>query len=246
MKEIISVVSRKGGSGKSTTCQSIGGILRSRGERVLLIDLDSQCNLSASMGADLTGPNGTQLFEVGSNPRHAVQHTHNGDIVAGSKFFAGADTIIKNNQELKRALIPLMAEYDYILFDCPASYGRQTANALPAATSAVITVKAEPYSYQGMDELSSVIEQIRDANKALCLRGLIVTAYDGRSNIAKHMLDDFRVKAREIGTNVIEPPIRATSKVFESQSVQKNLSDYAPKSTAAQDYSRIADVIRKW
>ena len=71
--------------------------------------------------------------------------------------------------------------------------------------------------------------------------GILVTAYDGRSNEAKRNLDAFRSKAAEMGTAVIEPPIRATSKVYEAQGRRVNLSDYAPKSTAAQDYKIIVD-----
>ena len=246
MKEVIAIVSRKGGSGKTTTAQAIGAALRAKGDRVLLIDLDAQCNLSASMGADLDGINGTQLFEPGANVRHAIQHTGNGDIIAGSKFFAGADLIIKNNQEIKKALTPLLPEYDYIIFDTPATYGRMTTNALTAATSAIITVEAAPFSYQGIDELTAIIEQIKEANPALNLRGIVITKYDGRSNAAKRNLDDFRAKAQQIGTSVIDPPIRATAKVFEAQGECRNLNDYAPRSTAAQDYNSIAEVIHNW
>ena len=246
MKEIIAIVSRKGGSGKTTTAQSIGAALQAKKQRVLLIDLDAQCNLSASMGADLTGTNGTQLFETGANVRHAIQHTDNGDIIAGSKFFAGADAIITSNQELKRALNPLLPDYDYIIIDTPATYGRLTTNALTAATSAIITVKADAFSLQGIDELNDVLLQISETNKDLKLRGVIVTAYDGRSNAAKNKLDEFRKKAKAIKTRVIEPPIRATSKVFDSQDAQRNLIDFAPKATATQDYNDVADKVRKW
>lgn len=246
MNEVIAIVSRKGGSGKTTSAQAIGAALQAKGQRVLLIDLDAQCNLSAAMGADPAKANGTQLFEVGANVRRAIQHTRNGDIIAGSKFFAGADAIIKNNKELKKSLTPLLPEYDYIILDTPATYGRLTTNALTAATSAIITVEAAPFSYQGIDELTAIIEQIKDANKALTLRGIVITKYDGRSNAAKRKLDDFREKARTIGTSVIEPPIRATSKVFEAQDERRNLNEYAPRSTAAQDYNSIAEVILGW
>ena len=246
MREVIAIVSRKGGSGKTTTAQAISGALQTRGERVLLIDLDAQCNLSAAMDADLDGINGTQLFEPGANVRHAIQHTANGDIIAGSKFFAGADMIIKNNKEIKAALTPLLSQYDYIIFDTPATYGRLTTNALTAATSAIITVEAAPFSYQGIDELAATIEQIKEANPTLNLRGIVITKYDGRSNAAKRNLDEFRVKAQQIGTSIIDPPIRATAKVFEAQGERRNLSDYAPRATAAQDYNCIADVIQNW
>lgn len=246
MKEVIAIVSRKGGSGKTTTAQAIGAALRAKGDRVLLVDLDSQMNLSKAMGADLNGLTTADLFEPDINSRHTIQHTDNGDIIAGSKDLAGADKAIQSNKEIKTALAPLLSGYDFIIIDTPASFGRLTANALTAATSALITVEAAPFSYDGVDDLLEVITQMKRANAALTIRGFIVTKYDGRSNEAKRNLNDFRAKAEEIGTSVIDPPIRATAKVCEAQGRRRNLNEYAPKSTAAQDYNSIADVIHNW
>lgn len=242
MSETIAIISRKGGSGKTTTALCIADQLRQRDRSVLIIDLDAKRNASKAINADLTKPNVTNLLD-GSKLSEVVQHTNNGDIIAGSIYLNAADAILTNNHILKKALQQDGDQYDYIIIDCPDAPGRLTMNALTAADSAIITVKAEPFSFDGIDDLAATIEQTKETNSDLIIRGIVVTAYDGRSNIAKSKLDAFRVKAAEIGTNVIEPPIRATSKLWEAQDARINLSQYAPRSTTAQDYKAIVDTI---
>lgn len=240
MNEIIASISRKGGSGKTTTALCIADQLRRRGKSVLIIDLDAKRNASKAMGADLTQASVINLFD-GAKLAEVVQHTSNGDIVPGSIYLNAADAVLTNNHELKKALQRGGEQYEYILIDCPDTPGRLTSNALTAATSAIITVRAEAFSYDGIDDLTATIDQAKETNSNLKIRGIVITAYDGRSNEAKKQLAAFRVKAAEIGTEVIEPPIRATSRVHEAQGRRVNLSDYAPKSTAAQDYKTIVD-----
>ena len=240
MSEIIASISRKGGSGKTTTALCIADQLRRRGKAVLIIDLDAKRNASKAMGADLTQASVINLFD-GAKLAEVVQHTSNGDVVPGSVYLNAADAVLTNNHELKKALQRGGEQYEYILIDCPDTPGRLTSNALTAATSAIITVRAEAFSYDGIDDLTATIDQAKETNSNLKIRGIVVTAYDGRSNEAKNQLAAFRKKAAEIGTQVIEPPIRATSKVYEAQGRRVNLSDYAPRSTAAQDYKTIVD-----
>lgn len=242
--EVIAIISRKGGSGKSTTALCLADEIRRRGRSVLLIDLDAQRNASKALNADLSRPNVTNLLD-GAELGEVVQHTSNGDIVAGSIYLNAADAILSSNHELKKALQRGGDQYDYIIIDTPAAPGRLTMNALTAANSAIITVKAEPFSLDGVDDLAATISQAKDANKNLLVRGIIITAYDGRSNETRRNVEAFKAKAAEIGTAVIEPPIRATTKVCEAQGRRVNLSQYAPKCTAAQDYKEIVDQLLK-
>lgn len=246
MKEIIAIVSRKGGTGKTTTAQCIGGALQKKGASVLLIDLDAQRNLTAAMGAKLTGFNITHLLEGSAPAEKTVQHTSNGDIITASPFLAGADIAMTSDKELKRAIIPLMQGYDYIIIDTPANYGKLTRNALTAATSAIITVEPATFSEQGIEDLAEIIEQIRTANSGLNLRGFIVTRCDDRSNEVKNAIEEIRTAAASMGTTLLDPPIKATAKVFEAQRRKVNLTDYAPRSTAARCYMEIAENIIKW
>lgn len=246
MKEIIAITSRKGGCGKTTTAQALAAELKANGQRVLLLDLDSQCNLSAAMGADLGEYNATQLLE-GKSADKVIQHTNNGDIIAGSKYLAGADLVLNNNRQLKKALAPILQDYDYIVIDTPASYGRLTTNALAAATSVIIPVRASSFDLQGMEEQADTIADIKEANKDLKIRGIILTQYDGRPNNAKKMLEEFKGAAEEMQTKVLMPPIRNCVKVSEAQGARKNLNEYAANCTSAADYKEIVQqILNNW
>lgn len=245
MKEIIAVIARKGGDGKTTTAQAIGGELQKQGASVLLIDLDAQKNLSAAMGASLSGYSAAHLLD-NTPAADTIQHTRNGDIITSSKFLASADIVITSDNELRRAIKPILDIYDYIIIDCPKDYGKLTRNALAAATSAIITARASAFSEQGLTDLTEIVKQMQLINPSLKLRGVVVTDYGARSNKAKGKLDDLRTAAAAVGTAVIDPPIRHTDKIGEAQDDHLNLCDYAPRSTAAQDYKEIVYKILNW
>lgn len=246
MAEVITILSRKGGTGKTTTCQSLAAALRSKSKTVLLVDLDAQMNLTNGMDAKPTGYNITQLLEESAKPADVIQTTKNGDIITASKFLAAADAVIESDNELTRALAPVRNQYDYIIIDTPANYGKLTRNALAASTAAIITAEASKYSIDGLAEVVDIVRQLKNINPALILRGVIITKYAGRSNKVKEILNDITQEAAALGSSVIGPPVRLTDKVIEAQDARRNLTEYAPKSTAAQCYDEIAEEILKW
>lgn len=243
MGEIIAICSRKGGTGKSTTAQTLADGIRRAGHSVLLIDLDSQYNLTSAMGADPGGLNSTDLFSLDIPPARLIQHTPNGDIIAGSSDLAAGDVVLTDNDQLKAALRPYVKQYDYIIIDTPASYGRLTMNALTAATQVIITTEPATFSADGLADLAKIIKQIRRNNKKLILRGILITRCDGRSNEVKQTIAEIKEAAAKMKTEVLEPPIRATIKVSSAQRAKQNLFDYAPRSTAAEDYKQIIKVL---
>ena len=246
MGEVIAITSRKGGTGKTTSCWAIAGGIRKAGKRVLLIDLDSQKNLTGVMGADPKKLNATDLLDGSAKPARTIQHTEQGDIIAGSDDLAAGDVILTANTHLKKALTPLLSEYDFIIIDCPASYGRLTMNALTAATSAIITLEPAAFSEQGINELAAIIKQIKRHNKNLNVRGILITRCDRRSNEVKEAIEEIRTAAAGIGTEVLEPPIRSTAKVGAAQRRKINLLDYQPRNnTAASDYAEIIKELLK-
>ena len=247
MAEVITILSRKGGTGKSTSVQSLGAALQLKEKAVLLVDLDAQGNLTAGMDAKPTGYNITHVLERSIKPVQAIQSTENGNIIISSRFLTGADLAMESDKELRRALEPIKEYFDYIIIDTPANYGRLTRNALAASTSAIITAEAATYSKQGLAEVVEIVEQIKaDVNPALILRGVIVTKYAGRSNKVKSILEEMRQEAAALNAPIIEPPVRLTDKVIEAQSARRNLAEYAPHCTAAKCYDEIADKILKW
>lgn len=244
MSETIAITSRKGGTGKTTTAQTIADGIRRAGFSVLLIDLDSQYNLTKAMGADPGGLNSTDMFDISTPPARLIQRTKCGDIIAGSGDLAAGDIMLTDNSQLKTALKPFIKQYDYIIIDTPASYGRLTMNALTAATQTIITLEPATFSADGLAELAKIIKQIRRNNKKLTIRGIIVTRCDARSNEVKQTIEEIRAAAADIGTEVLGT-IRATSKVSSAQRHQQNLFDYAPRSTAAEDYKQVINVLLK-
>lgn len=244
MGEIIAICSRKGGTAKTTSAQAIADGIRRAGFSVLLIDLDSQYNLTKAMGADPGGLNSSDLFVITTRPARLIQHTANGDIIPGAAELAAGDKELTDNGQLKKALKPFINDYDYIIIDTPASYGRLTMNALTAATQVIITTEPATFSADGLAELARIIKQIRRNNKNLTIRGIIVTRCDARSNEVKQTIEEIRAEAAAIGTEVLGT-IRATSKVSSAQRHQQNLFDYAPRSTAAEDYKQVINVLLK-
>ena len=159
--EVVAIVNRKGGVGKTATAQALGAGLARKKKKVLYIDLDSQTNLSYGLGADPEGLNSMDVLTGEATAAEAIQHTPQGDVIAGSEALAGADAAIDGTGKeyrLKEAIDGL--QYDYIIIDTPAQLGTLTVNALTAANSVVIPVQAEVYSLQGIGQLSKTIEAV--------------------------------------------------------------------------------------
>lgn len=151
--EIVAIINRKGGVGKTATAHALGSGLIRKGYKVLFIDMDSQTNLSHSMKASTDENNSFSLLTGQASAAQAIQNTEQGDIIAGSESLAGADlTLTGTGKEykLREALEKIRGKYDYIIIDTPAALGTLTINALTAANSVVIPVQAEIYSLQGI------------------------------------------------------------------------------------------------
>ena len=134
--EVVAIVNRKGGVGKTATAQALGAGLRKKNYKVLYIDLDSQTNLSYGLGAKAAGFNSMNVLTGEATAKEAIQKTTQGDVITGSEALAGADAIIDGTGKeyrLKEALEGL--QYDYIIIDTPAQLGTLTINALTAANS---------------------------------------------------------------------------------------------------------------
>lgn len=239
--EIIAVVSRKGGVGKTATVQALGAGLRKKGFNVLYIDLDSQANLSYSLEADPDQRNSMDIIAGRAKAIEAIQHTPQGDVLAGSEALAGADaTIIGKGKEyrLKRALEAVSALYDYIIIDTPAALGVLTVNALTAATSAIIPVQAEVYSLLGMGQLNKTIETVKKyCNHKLCIRGILISRYNARTILSKDMQSSLADAARQLNTKLYSTPIRECISIKEAQLQQTDIFSYAPRSNAVKDYN---------
>lgn len=236
--EVIAVLSRKGGVGKTATAQALGAGLRRRGKRVLYIDLDSQTNLSYGVGADPAQFNSMDVLTGKVKARDAIQHTEQGDVIAGSEDLAGADVVITQNGKeyrLKEALSGL--NYDFVVIDTPAALGTLTVNALTAANGVIIPVQADIFSLQGIGLLQQAVERVKArCNTGLKIEGILITRYNARAVISRDMQENLADIAKHLSTCVYTYPIRECISIKEAQAMQQDIFSYAPKSNAAKDY----------
>lgn len=241
--EVVAIVNRKGGVGKTATAQALGAGLMKRGYKVLYIDLDSQTNLSYGLGAATDGLTSMDVLKGDAAADRATQHTPQGDVIAGSEALAGADAAITGTGKeyrLKEAIDGL--QYDYIIIDTPAALGTLTVNALTAANSAIIPVQAEIYSLQGIGQLNQTIEAVKKyCNPALSIKGILLTRYNGRAIISRDMQSNLQEAAQQLKTRLYSTPIRECISIKEAQAQQQDIYSYAPRSNAAKDYTAFID-----
>lgn len=246
MTEVISIVNRKGGVGKTATAHALGAGLTRRGYKVLFVDLDSQTNLTYDTGAELTAPlTALEVLTGTATAQEAIQHTPSGDIISASPNLAGADTIIDGTGKeyrLREALEPIKADFDYILIDTPGALGTVTINALTASDSALIPAQAEVHSLQGLGLLYDAIQAVQKyTNPELKIAGILLTRYNGRAILSKDMKANLEEVAGQLNTKVFATPIRECISIKEAQAVREDIFSYSPRSNAVTDYNAVID-----
>ena len=241
MSKTIAIINQKGGVGKSTTAQALTAGLTLKGFKVLIVDLDPQTNTSFTMKASSEGATalGVLLKEIPA--KAAIQHTPSGDIIASTERLAGADTLITNTgkeYQLKEALAPLSAMYDYIIIDTPPALGILTVNALTAADSVIIPAQAEVYSLQGIGKLAEAIKAVKQyCNPKLKIEGILLTRYNARSTFSGELSELTEKLASNLDTKVFETKIREAIAIRKAQATQQSIFEYEPKGKAAEDYT---------
>jgi len=243
--KIISVILQKGGSGKSSTASTLWSGLKSKGYRVLLIDLDSQANATYISGADSNYKSSYDLMMGTSTADEVIQHTVQGDIVSADNRLSKLDMELfgtGREYRLKESLQALNGKYDYIIIDCPPALSVSTINALTVSTDALIPVQADIFSLQGIGDLYLTIETIKKyTNPGLKISGILICRYLKRSVLSRDMVEMLKDTATKIGTFVYNTVIRENVSLREAQATRQDIFTYAPKSNAAEDYKSFID-----
>lgn len=238
MGATITVMSQKGGTGKTTTVRTLADVLRRRGMDVLCVDLDPQGNLSEYF--DVPGDATPTIAEVLAGEAHAVDALHDG-VVPANLHLAEVELMLggKMGRELtlKRALRDLRDSHDLILVDCPPSLGLLTVNALVAADHALISSAAEHFSFQGVEQALVVLDAARDSlNPDLEWAGVVLNIADMRLVHARETLEQLQQRYPD---KVFETVIRRSVRYAESAERGSSILDYAPDLGA--DYVALAD-----
>jgi chromosome partitioning protein len=236
----VTVMSQKGGTGKTTTVRTLADVLRRRGLDVICVDLDPQGNLSEYF--DVPSDASPTVAEVLAGEANAVDALYDG-VMPASLYLAEVELMLggKMGRELtlKRALRDLRDSHDLVLVDCPPSLGLLTVNALVAADRVLIASEAEHFSLQGVTQALVVLEAARDAlNPDLEWTGIVLTMADMR---LVHARESLRQLEERYPGKVLDPPIRRSVRYAESAERGSSILDYAPDLGA--DYVALADAL---
>lgn len=245
MTDIMAVANQKGGVGKTTTCVNLAASLAATKHGVLLIDLDPQGNASVGSGVTKDHAVATSkeilLGEVAI--QEAIIHTAGGyDLVAADGELTVAEIqLLKQEQReysLKQQLQPVIANYDYVLIDCPPSLNILTVNALVCATSVLIPMPCEYFALEGLASLLQTIQQIRhSANPDLRIAGVLRTLYDGRNRLTQEV--NAQLKAH-FGAQLFTTVIPRNVRVAEAPSFGLPALMYDSRSPGAVAYLALA------
>ncbi len=250
MGQTIACANQKGGVGKTTTVVNLATYLALARERVLIIDLDSQGNATSGVGLDKAAVERSvydALIDSVPLAELAVDTQVPGlRIVPASLALAGAEVDLAPLPQRERRLSGLIGDvvpnYDYILLDCPPSLGLMTVNALTAADSVLVPIQCEYYALEGLTQLISTIDLVRDhLNPDLAIKGVLLTMFDARTNLAVEVSAEVR---RHLGDAVFQTVVPRNVRLSEAPSYGQPIELYRPDSKGAEAYRAVADELR--
>ena len=237
MGKIISLLNHKGGVGKTTSAINIGAGLVELGQKVLLIDLDPQANLTLSLGIPRQK---YTIYESIRGESELVPFTvkEGMDVITSSLDLSGAEMELINEAGreyiLQELFQPVLEEYDYIIIDCPPSLGLLTLNALTTSDYVYIPLQTEFLALQGLTKIKQVIDKVRfRLNKKLQIGGVIATMYDARKVLNRDVVATIQ---KYFGDKVFKTLIRDNVTLAEAPAQRKDIFSYAKSSNGAKDY----------
>ena len=247
--KIVAVANQKGGVGKTTTSVNLAACLAALGQRVLLIDLDPQANASSGFALDCIDGHSVYGPLLGqSSILECIVPTRYDQLfmVPADLDLAGGEIEVARFDDhltrLRSALDPLRHDqpFDWVLLDCPPSLGILMTNALAAADELLVPLQCEYFALEGLSKIVRIVDQIKQAgaNPNLTIGGILMTMYDGRTNLSQQVADEVRKHFEQaVYTTVIPRSIR----LGEAPSFGQAIIEYDPNGTGAAAYTALAD-----
>lgn len=245
-QRILALANQKGGVGKTTTTVNLGGELARRGHKILLIDADPQGNATTSLGIakrDLVATTYDLLLGEVALPEVIINTGRERlDLVPTDQNLAGAEIDLaqaeRREQRLAEALSDGTKAYDWIIIDCPPSLGLLTLNALCATQGVLIPLQCEYLALEGLAQLKGTIDLVRaNLNQRLHIAGVVMTMYDGRTNLAQQVVEEVR---RFFPQRICKTLIPRSIRLSEAPSYGKLIAEYDPQSRGAAAYAELA------
>jgi chromosome partitioning protein len=246
---VLAVTNQKGGVGKTTTAINLAAAIALRKKKTLLIDLDPQSNASIAFfaAADIQGSVYDIFCEHPLEIAKIIRPTKDPFLFVAPARLA----LAKLEQQLagqfdapyklKDALTPILHEFEYIVMDTPPALGILTVNALVAATHLLVPIQAAYFAIEGTDDLLETFGRIRSRpNPALKMLGVVITLFDKRTNISRDTHEQIRAT---FGDALFKTRISKSVRLEESPAYKETIFAFAPKSTGAEEYRKLAQEV---
>jgi len=246
MVRIFALTNQKGGVGKTTTAINLAASVAALDRRVLLVDMDPQCNASSGLGHRQVA-SAKSLYAVivqGADLSSIVVDTEMKGLrlAPASRDLAAAEVELvsapRRELKLRAALSTIRDEYDYIFLDCPPSLGILTVNALCAADGAIIPMQCEYFALEGVTDLLGTLRRVKSfLHPGIAISGVVLTMYDDRVRLTQSVESEIRNYFKDrVYRNVIPRNVR----LAEAPSFGKPAVLYDIKSRGAEAYLRLA------
>ena len=242
MPKVISICNQKGGVGKTSTAVSLSSGLALEGKKCLLVDLDPQGNATSGVGIN--------KHEVERSIYHAILESDKPEtlilktsvdnlfVIPANANLSGAEVELVSElgreTRLKKTIAQLDTSFDYVIIDCPPSFGLLTINALTASDSVIIPIQCEYYALEGLSQLIKTVNLIKDnLNASLEIEGVLMTMADFRTNLTQEVINEVK---KHFGEKVYTTVIPRNIRLSEAPGFGKPIFLYDKDSEGAKKY----------